>query len=217
MDLELSPDEARFQSELRAWLAANVPRRAAGAGPREDHDPERVKRLKAWQKKLHGAGYVAIGWPKEYGGRAATLMEQTILGEELARARAPGLLGMMGIQMVGPTLMRWGTEEQKRRFLPKILPAEEIWCQGYSEPGSGSDLASLQTKAVRDGDHFVVSGQKIWTSNAQIADWMFCLVRTNPAAPKHAGISYVLIPMATPGITVRPLLQMTGDAIGMST
>ena len=212
MDLELSTAEARFQSELRGWLTANVPRRIAGAGPREDHDPQRVARLRAWQRKLHGAGYVAIGWPKEYGGRAATLMEQTILGEELARARAPGLLGMMGIQMVGPTLMRWGTEEQKRRFLPKILPAEEIWCQGYSEPGSGSDLASLQTKAVRDGDHFVVSGQKIWTSNAQIADWMFCLVRTNPAAPKHAGISYVLIPMATPGITVRPLLQMTGDA-----
>jgi alkylation response protein AidB-like acyl-CoA dehydrogenase len=212
MDLELSLEESRFQAGARRWLEANVPKRASGAGPREDADPARVARLKAWQKKLHAAGYVAIGWPPEFGGRSATLMEQTILGEEMARARAPGLLGMMGIQMVGPTLMRWGTDEQKRRFLPKILSADEIWCQGYSEPGSGSDLASLQTRAVRDGDHFVVSGQKIWTSNAQIADWMFCLVRTNPAAPKHAGISYVLIPMKTPGITVRPLLQMTGDA-----
>jgi alkylation response protein AidB-like acyl-CoA dehydrogenase len=212
MDLELSPEEARFQAAARRWLEAHVPKRASGAGPREDADPQRVARLKAWQKKLYGAGYVAIGWPPEFGGRSATLMEQTILGEEMARARAPGLLGMMGIQMVGPTLMRWGTDEQKRRFLPKILSADEIWCQGYSEPGSGSDLASLQTRAVRDGDHFVVSGQKIWTSNAQIADWMFCLVRTNPAAQKHAGISYVLIPMTTPGITIRPLLQMTGDA-----
>jgi alkylation response protein AidB-like acyl-CoA dehydrogenase len=212
VDLELSPEEARFQAGLRRWLEANVPERGPGSGPREDADPERVRRLKAWQRKLHAAGYVAIGWPPEHGGRGASLMEQTILGEEMARARAPGLLGMMGIQMVGPTLMRWGTGEQKGRFLPKILAADEIWCQGYSEPGSGSDLASLQTRAVRDGDHFVVSGQKIWTSNAQIADWMFCLVRTDPAAPKHGGISYLLIPMTSPGITVRPLLQMTGDA-----
>jgi len=211
VDLELSQQEARFQGELRAWLRAHVPARGR-SGPREDLDAARVERLKAWQRKLHGAGYVGIGWPREYGGRAAGLMEQTILGEELARARAPGLIGMMGIQMVGPTLMRWGSEQQKQRFLPRILTAQEVWCQGYSEPGSGSDLASLQTRALRDGDEFVVSGQKIWTSNAQIADWMFCLVRTNPAAPKHHGISYLLIDMKTPGITVRPLVQMTGDA-----
>jgi alkylation response protein AidB-like acyl-CoA dehydrogenase len=211
VDLDLSPEEARFQSELRAWLRAHVPPRS-GAGPREGGGRERTRRLRAWQRKLFEAGYVGIGWPREYGGRAASRMEQTILGEELARAQAPGLIGMMGVQMVGPTLMRWGSEEQKRRHLPRILTAEEIWCQGYSEPGSGSDLASLQTRAVRDGDEFRVSGQKIWTSNAQLADWMFCLVRTNPAAPKHRGISYLLIDMRSPGITVRPLVQMTGDA-----
>jgi alkylation response protein AidB-like acyl-CoA dehydrogenase len=211
VDLELSPDEARFQAELRAWLKANVPARGRSE-PREDLDDARIARLKAWQRKLHTAGYVAIGWPPEYGGRSAGLMEQTILGEELARARAPGLIGMMGIQMVGPTLMRWGSEQQKQRFLPRILAAQDVWCQGYSEPGAGSDLASLQTRALRDGDEFVVSGQKIWTSNAQIADWMFCLVRTNPAASKHHGISYLLIDMKATGITVRPLVQMTGDA-----
>ncbi len=212
MDLDLTPEEARFQSELRAWLRAHVPGRQSGGGPREGGDADRQRRLRAWQRKLHAAGYVAIGWPAAYGGRGAGLMEQTILGEELARAQAPGLIGTMGIQMVGPTLMRWASEEQRRRFLPRIPTAEDVWCQGYSEPGSGSDLASLATRALRDGDHFVVNGQKIWTSNAQIADWMFCLVRTNPAAPKHRGISYLLIDMKTPGITVRPLVQMTGDA-----
>src|SRR3990172_1786447 len=139
-------------------------------------------------------------------------MQQTLAGEELARQRAPGIVGQMGIQMVGPTLIQWGSEVQKRRFLPRILSAEEIWCQGYSEPGSGSDLASLKTSAHRDGDHFVVNGQKIWTTNAQVADWMFCLVRTDPAAPKHRGISYLLIDMESPGIRVRPLVQMTKDA-----
>jgi alkylation response protein AidB-like acyl-CoA dehydrogenase len=211
VDLDLTPDEARFQAELRAWLRSAVPARS-GTGPREGGDPERLSRMKAWQRKLHGAGYVAIGWPAEHGGRGASLMEQTLLGEELARARAPGLIGMMGIQMVGPTLMHWGSEEQKRRFLPRILRADDVWCQGYSEPGSGSDLASLQTRAARDGDVFVVNGQKIWTSNAQIADWMFCLVRTDAAAPKHRGISYLLIDMRSPGVSVRPLVQMTGDA-----
>jgi len=168
--------------------------------------------MKSWQRKLHAAGYVAMGWPREYGGQGATLMQQTLLNEELVRNQAPGLVGMMGLQMLGPTLIHWGTEEQKRRYLPRILTADELWCQGYSEPGSGSDLASLQTSAQREGDHFMVNGQKIWTSNAQIADWMFCLVRTDKAAPKHAGISYLLIDMKTPGITIRPLLQMTKDA-----
>jgi alkylation response protein AidB-like acyl-CoA dehydrogenase len=211
VDLDLTPEEERFQSELRAWLKDNVPARGRG-GTREAAGGERLRRMKAWQRKLHGAGYVAIGWPEAYGGRGASLMEQTLLGEELARARAPGLVGTMGIQMVGPTLMRWGSEEQKRALLPRILSAEDVWCQGYSEPGAGSDLASLQTRAVRVGDAFVVSGQKIWTSNAQIADWMFCLVRSDPDAPKHRGISYLLIDMKTPGISVRPLVQMTGDA-----
>jgi len=215
VDLDLTPDERRFQTELRDWLRAHVPKRERGArrgAPREELGAERVAALKAWQRELDAAGYVAIGWPREHGGRGASIMEQTILGEELVRARAPGLIGQMGVSMVGPTLIQWGTEAQKRAFLPKIRSAEHLWCQGYSEPGAGSDLASLQTRAERRGDRFVVTGQKIWTSNAQIADYMFCLVRTNPSAPKHRGISYLLIDMRAPGITLRPLVQMTGDA-----
>jgi len=213
VDLDLTPDEARFQTDVRRWLRANVPaRHGARGGPREELGEGRLAALKAWQRKLEAAGYVAIGWPREHGGRAATIMEQTILGEELARARAPALIGQMGLQMVGPTLIQWASEAQKCLHLPRIRSAEHVWCQGYSEPGAGSDLAALQTRAVRDGDHFVVTGRKIWTSNAQIADWMFCLVRTNPDAPKHHGISYLLIDMRSPGIEVRPLLQMTGDA-----
>jgi alkylation response protein AidB-like acyl-CoA dehydrogenase len=175
-------------------------------------DPRRLEQAKVWQRKVHAAGYLALGWPREYGGQGADIMRQTIVNEEMVRARAPGLVGMMGIQMVGPTLIQHGTEEQRRRHLPKILSAEEVWCQGYSEPGAGSDLASLRTRAELVGDEFVVNGQKVWTSNAQFADWMFCLVRTDPSAPKHGGISYLLIDMRTPGITVRPLVQMTGDA-----
>jgi alkylation response protein AidB-like acyl-CoA dehydrogenase len=152
-----------------------------------------------------------MGWPKAYGGQDADVVRQTIVNEELLLGRAPGLIGLMGIQMVGPTLIQFGTEEQKRRYLPRLLKAEEIWCQGYSEPGAGSDLASLTTRAELIGDEFIVNGQKVWTSNAQFADWMFCLVRTDPDAPKHRGISYILIDMKSPGITVRPLIQMTGD------
>ena len=213
MDLDLAPEDAVFRDKLRAWLKQNLPRAARRRSVSPGEAPgARLAAMKAWQRKLHAAGYVATGWPREYGGQGATLMEQTLLSEELVRHKAPGLVGMMGLQMVGPTLIHWGTEAQKRRYLPPILTADELWCQGYSEPGSGSDLASLQTSAQREGDHFVVNGQKIWTSNAQIADWMFCLVRTDKAAPKHAGISYLLIDMKTPGIMVRPLLQMTKDA-----
>jgi alkylation response protein AidB-like acyl-CoA dehydrogenase len=174
-------------------------------------DPKRIALAKEWQRKVQAAGYIAMGWPAEYGGRGFDVMRQTIVNEEMVRARAPGIIGLMGIQMVGPTLMKYGTEEQRKQFLPRILTADDIWCQGYSEPGAGSDLASLRTRAELDGDTFVVNGQKVWTSNAQFADWMFCLVRTNPSAPKHDGISYILIDMKTPGITVRPLVQMTGD------
>jgi len=155
---------------------------------------------------------VAMSWPKEYGGQGADVMRQTIVNEEVILARAPGLVGASGLTMLGPTLIQCGTEEQRRRYLPKILTAEEIWCQGYSEPGSGSDLASLRTRAELVGDEFIVNGQKVWTSGAQFSDWMFCLVRTDPEAPKHKGISYILIDMKTPGITIRPLVQMTGDA-----
>ncbi|MCW5889808.1 MAG: acyl-CoA dehydrogenase family protein [bacterium] len=219
MDLTLGPDERALQRQVRAWLGKNVPQRepktaaavAGGAPDAARREQARIARAKAWQKKLYAAGYVAMGWPREYGGQGADVMHQTIVNEELVRARAPQLIGGMGIQMVGPTLIAYGSEEQKRRHLPPILSADEIWCQGYSEPGSGSDLASLRTRAVVDGDDFVVNGQKIWTSGAQYADWMFCLVRTDPDAPKHRGISYVLIDMKSPGITVRPLVQMTGD------
>src|SRR6185436_12497858 len=172
----------------------------------------RIERLKGWQRTLYDAGYLAMGWPKEYGGQGADVIQQTIVNEELVLARAPATIGMLGVQMVGPTLIQHGTEEQKKRHLPRIVSGDEIWCQGYSEPGAGSDLASLKTRAELVGDEFIVNGQKVWTSNAQFSDWMFCLVRTDPEAPKHKGISYILIDMKTPGITVRPLVQMTGDA-----
>src|SRR5438132_1365659 len=212
MDLTYTPDELAFEREVRTWLKRNVPRRQRDERPVEFGDPRRIAEAKAWQRKVHAAGYLALAWPREYGGQGADVMRQTIVNEEMVRARAPGLIGLLGISMVGPTLIQHGSEEQRRRHLPSILTAAEIWCQGYSEPGSGSDLASLRTRAELRGDEFVVNGQKVWTSNAQYADWMFCLVRTDPDAPKHAGISYLLIDMKTPGISVRPLVQMTGDA-----
>lgn len=212
MDLTLSREHEAFRKEVRNWIKANLPKRDPHEGPLDYADPRRVQRLKDWQRKLYAAGYVAMGWPKEFGGQAADVMPITIVNQELTLARAPSLIGMMGLQMVGPTLMQHGTDEQRRRYLPKILTAEEIWCQGYSEPGAGSDLASLKTRAELIGDEFVVNGQKVWTSNAQIADRMFCLVRTDPSAAKHHGISYILIDMKSPGLTVRPLVQMTGDA-----
>jgi alkylation response protein AidB-like acyl-CoA dehydrogenase len=218
MELSFSEQEEAFRREVRRWLKRNVPKRQRKSEPAEFGDPKRIAELKAWQGRLCDAGYLAMGWPKQYGGLAepdadprGTLMRQTIVAEELLKARAPSIIGAMGIQMVGPTLMQYGTETQKRNFLPRILNAGHIWCQGYSEPGSGSDLASLKTRAELVGDFFVINGQKVWTSNAQFADWMFCLTRTDPSAPKHKGISYVLIDMKTPGITVRPLVQMTGD------
>src|SRR3989442_8927799 len=212
MDLTYTPEELAFQREVRAWLVRNVPRRQRDERPIEFGDPRRIAEAKAWQRKVYEAGYLALAWPREWGGQGADVMRQTIVNEEMVCARAPGLIGLLGISMVGPTLIQHGTEEQRRRYLPKILTAEDIWCQGYSEPGSGSDLASLRTRAELRSDEFVVNGQKVWTSNAQFADWIFCLVRTDPEAPKHRGISYLLIDMKTPGITVRPLVQMTGDA-----
>jgi alkylation response protein AidB-like acyl-CoA dehydrogenase len=212
MELAYSKEDEAFRKEVRAWLKHNLPKKDKSISDLMPHDPERVRRAKEWQRKLYDAGYVAMSWPKEYGGQDADVIRQTIVNEELVLARAPGLIGASGLGMLGPTLIQLGTEEQRRRYLPKILTAEEIWCQGYSEPGSGSDLASLRTRAEIVGDEFVVNGQKVWTSNAQFSDWMFCLVRTDPDAPKHRGISYILIDMRTPGITVRPLVQMTGDA-----
>jgi len=212
MELAYSKTDEAFRKEVRSWLKKNLPKKDKAVSELMPHDPERVRLAKEWQRKLYDAGYVAMSWPKEYGGQNADAMRQTIVNEELVLARAPGLVGASGLLMLGPTLIQYGTEEQRRRYLPKILTAEEIWCQGYSEPDAGSDLASLRTRAEIVGDEFIVNGQKVWTSNAQFSDWMFCLVRTDPDAPKHRGISYILIDMNTPGITVRPLVQMTGDA-----
>jgi len=212
MDFNLSPEDRAFRDEIRGWLDANLP--AAERIPTidlffQENDDSYQHRFK-WHRKMHQAGWVGVGWPREYGGRGATVLQQTLYNEEIYRANAPSIVNSLGIMMVGPTLIRWGTEEQKRRYIPKILSAEEIWCQGYSEPNSGSDLASLQTHAVEDGDYFVVNGSKVWTTDAQRADMCILLVRTDPAAPKHRGISYLLVDMHSPGITVRPLVQMTG-------
>ncbi len=213
MDFQYTADQDAFRLELREWLEANLTddlRVDDAQDERVAPDRETFERRVAWQKKMHAAGWVGISWPQEYGGRGATLMEQVIFDEECFRARAPILPGYSGIGMAGPTLIEWGTEAQKRHFLPRILSGEDIWCQGYSEPGAGSDLASLSTRAEDRGDHFVVNGQKVWTSGAQFADWIYLLVRTDPKAPKHRGISYLLVDMHTPGITVRPLVLMTG-------
>jgi alkylation response protein AidB-like acyl-CoA dehydrogenase len=213
VDLALAPDDRDFLEGLRRWLRRRLPR----AWTRAPHGQEaaaegEVAALRAFQRDLHAAGYLGIGWPAAYGGHPGSALRQFLVDQELVVRRAPALVGLLGVAMAGPTLLACGSEEQKRRFLPKILSAEELWCQGYSEPGSGSDLASLRTRGELDGDALRVSGQKIWTTNAHFSDWMFALVRTDPAAPRHAGISYLLIDMKGPGIRVRPLAQMTGDA-----
>ncbi len=205
MDLSYSPDEERFRGELRAWLGANP------AGPEPDELAAWVEYGKAWQRRLYEAGWCGIAWRREYGGRGATLIEQIIFQEEMARVRAPMLINLAGLTMGGPVLIAHGTEEQKRRYLQPLLRADEIWCQGFSEPNAGSDLAALRTRAVVDGDDFVVSGQKVWTSFARYADWCMALVRTDPEAPKHRGITFLLIDMHSPGVTVRPLKQISGD------
>jgi alkylation response protein AidB-like acyl-CoA dehydrogenase len=207
MDLRFSPEDEQYRLKLRAWLEENLPREL----PPAEQDAEFMYR-RAWQRQLYAGGWVGINWPKEYGGQGATLIQQAIYAQEMTRAKAPQPANGLGISIVGPTLMHHGTEEQKKRFIPKILSGEEIWCQGFSEPNSGSDLASLQTKAVLDGDDFVVNGQKIWTSLGQYADWCILLVRTDSNAPKHRGISYLLVDMHSPGITVRPLKQITGNS-----
>src|SRR5882762_587687 len=213
MDFADAPEHAQFRREFRDWLEANLTddlKIEDAQDQRIAPDREILQKRIAWQKKMHAAGWVGISWPKEYGGRGANFMQQVIWDEEYFRVRAPILPCASGIGLLGPTLIHWGNEEQKTRHLPKILSADEIWCQGYSEPGAGSDLASLRTRAVDHGDHFVVNGQKVWTSGAHFAHWIILLVRTNPDVPKHQGISCLLVPMTTPGITVRPLVLMTG-------
>ncbi|GAA4613958.1 acyl-CoA dehydrogenase family protein [Actinoallomurus liliacearum] len=205
MDFRDTPEEAAFRAELRSWLEENAPQRAVEAG-RGDFDA-----LRAWGGRLYSAGYVGITWPEEYGGRGLSPTYQAIYLEELSRADAPGHPGVIGLNMAGPTIIAWGTDEQKQRYLKPLLSGEEIWCQGFSEPGSGSDLAAGRTSAVLDGDHWVVNGQKVWSSYAHKADWCILVVRTDPDAPKHAGLSYLIVDMHAPGVTVRPLHQITGD------
>jgi len=209
MEFRDSPQIAAFREEVRAFIDTLPPEEKGidGFGSGSDDTYERVL---AVRKKLAAKGWSAPAWPNQYGGMGATVRQQAVFNEELSYHRVPGP-DFIGINYVGPTLMLYGNDEQKSRFLPRILSGEDKWCQGYSEPGSGSDLASLQTRAVLDGDEFIVNGQKIWTSGAHRADWIFMLVRTDPDAPKHRGISYLLADMKSPGITVRPLVNMAGS------
>jgi len=207
MDFSYTPEQEAFRAELRAWLQINVPRERLPATLEGE-----AAFLSAWQRRLYEAGWAAVHWPRQYGGRGVSLAEQAIFQEEMARARAPQMMNRVGINLVGPTLIAHGTEEQRRRYLQRILSCEEIWCQLFSEPNAGSDLASLRTRAERDGDVFRVNGQKVWTSYAQFASFGILLARTDPTAPQHKGISCFLVDMHSPGITIRPLRQLTGSA-----
>jgi alkylation response protein AidB-like acyl-CoA dehydrogenase len=210
LDLRYSESDEKFRAELRAWLAQAVP---AQGPPPASHDWAARRRYDTrWQRQLFEAGYAGLNWPREYGGRDASPTEQLVYYEETARAGAPYIgVNFVGILHGGPTLVAEGTPEQKARHLPRILSGEEIWCQGFSEPGAGSDLAALKTRAVRDGDHYVLSGHKIWCSYAHVADFGEFLVRTDPNAPKHRGISWLILPMNLPGIEIRPLPTLAGE------
>ena len=211
MDFTLTADQQAFRERVRSWLTANASPEWKALGASEVPRAEAFQMARRWQRSLFDAGFIGITWPREYGGQGLTFMEEMILHEEMALAKAPGILNVLGVGMAGPTIVAYGTEEQKKRYPAKILSCEEIWCQGYSEPNSGSDLAALQTRAVKDGDHYVINGQKVWTSLAHVADWMMLLARTDPDAPKHKGITYFLLDMKSPGVTVKPLKQITGD------
>jgi alkylation response protein AidB-like acyl-CoA dehydrogenase len=206
MDLTFSEGEIAFRDELRAWFAANDP----GAEPDGDEDVRYAWR-RDFQRRLAGGGWAAVHWPREYGGRGASLTESAIFFEELGRSGAPLPANVLGLLLAGPTIMTWGTAEQKDRYLAPILTAEEIWCQGFSEPDAGSDLAGLKTRAVRDGEEWVVTGQKVWTSGAQYSKWCMLVARTDSDAPKHKGLTYFLMDMEQPGVQIRPLRQITGE------
>jgi len=210
MDLNLNAEERQFRDELRAWLEIHVPK--DWSEWREKPLEESFPYLRAWQRKLDEGRWAAVSWPKEYGGRSATLMQQAIFWEEMARIQAPSMANALGLGLIGPTIIAYGTEAQKKRFIPKILSAEEVWCQGFSEPNAGSDLASLQTEAHLEGDHYIINGQKVWTSFGWVADWCELVVRTDPAVPKHKGLTVLLVDMKSPGVEVRPLRQMTGES-----
>jgi len=213
MDFKYSEEDEAFRHEFRRWLEANMPRDWRDDGELADPDTRtEFERRRGWHRKLYDAGWMCIHWPKEFGGRGATLMQQFVYHQELDRAKAPPVVNFQGIARVGPTLMQWGTPEQKARFIPKIPSAEEIWCQGLSEPNHGSDLAAVETRAVDSGDHFVVNGSKVWTSNAHHADFSTLLCRSDTTAPKHRGLSYLLVDLKSPGVTIRPLVQITGES-----
>jgi alkylation response protein AidB-like acyl-CoA dehydrogenase len=209
VDFRDTPDEAAFRAKLRSWLADNLPDDWTSRAPSVGRWDEGFTRK--WTRTLYDAGYVGLTWPKEFGGGAAPYTFQGIYLEETARIGAPDHIGVIGLGMAGPTIIAWGTEEQKKRHLEPLLSGEEVWCQGFSEPGSGSDLAAANTRAVLDGDEWVVNGQKVWSSYAHIADWCILVVRTDPEAEKHRGLSYLLVDMHSPGVDVRPLRQITGD------
>jgi alkylation response protein AidB-like acyl-CoA dehydrogenase len=211
MDLTYPPEAEEFRKVIASWLEENLPE---GWGtPDFVMTPEqRAAFSTEWTATLFAGGWICASWPVEYGGKGLTLLQQVVLNEEFARVGAPLRGDFFGDTLVGPTLLQWGTEEQKKEFIPSILSGEIAWCQGFSEPDAGSDLASLKTRATLDGDEWVINGQKVWTTQAQYADYMFLLARTDPEAPKHAGISYLLVPMRQPGIEVRPIQQIDGSA-----
>ena len=212
MDFNYTPEQEAYRMEVRGWLEANQ------LPPLTPEEKERAdenflwERLRLWHLKLHQGGWAGLTWPKEFGGRGATFVEQVIFQQELGRLNLPMGSNVLGVIMAGPALMQWGTEEQKQRYLQKILSAEEIWCEGMSEPAAGSDLAALQTRAVLEGDSFVVNGQKVWTTLAHRSHFCQLFVRTDPDVPRHKGLSCLLVDMKSPGVTVRPLRQITGDS-----
>jgi alkylation response protein AidB-like acyl-CoA dehydrogenase len=214
VDLRFSAEEEAFRDRVRTWLEQNLAGDFAvlrgRGGPGDEHAHFELRR--AWERHLARAGFTCLSWPREHGGAGLTLTEQVIFNEEYVRARGPGRLGHIGEELLGPTLIAFGSDQLKQKFLPAIARAETLWCQGYSEPNAGSDLAGVQTRAERSGDDWLVTGQKVWTSHAHLADWCFVLCRTDPKAPKHRGLSYLLVPMRQPGVTVRPIQQITGTS-----
>ena len=214
MDLRFSAEHDAFRAEARDWLVTALEGEFTGVrgrgGPGDEH--ALFEERHAWERALGAAGWTCLSWPREYGGRDASLLEQVIFYEEYARAGGPGRVGLVGEGLIGPTILHFGTDEQRARFLPQIASGDELWCQGYSEPNAGSDLANLSTRAERDGDEWVIDGQKVWTSLAHWAQWCFVLARTDREAPRHRGISYLLVPMDQPGIEIRPIEQITGTS-----
>jgi alkylation response protein AidB-like acyl-CoA dehydrogenase len=212
MEVRYPPEAKAYRDKVRAFLAEQLPPGWQGIGALEGDAAKRF--VDSWRQTLHEHGYIGVSWPRSYGGAGLTALEQVVLAEELTRARVPtgGPHDSFGIKMLGNTLIDWGSEEQKQRFLPRILSGEDRWCQGYSEPDAGSDLAGLNCRAVLDGDEWVITGQKTWTSLGHVANWIFVLCRTNPAAPKHRGITFLLCPLDQPGVEIRPIRMMSGES-----